>query len=128
MRSIPAIVCLVLVCTSGVFGQAERPSLEELIAIVDGSDAIKSAEAITAIGKRKLVSELAIQKLVDSLADERRAEDIPDHVLVTFPVETVGAAASVALAEIGKPAVSPICELLGKPAEKAVLRLSLIHI
>ena len=78
MRSILTIIVVIFASTSGVCAQTQQPSLDDLIAIVNGKDSIKSAEAITAIGKRKPTSDLAIQTLVDSLADDRRAVYIPD--------------------------------------------------
>ena len=84
MLRILTIFIVTSACPVGVFAQTQQPSLDDLIAIVDGKDSIKSAEAITAIGKRKPTSDLAIQTLVDSLADDRRAEYIPDSVPITF--------------------------------------------
>ena len=125
MRSIPTIVFVILAGASGAFCQDQQPSLDDLIAIVNGKDSIKSAEAVTAIGNRKPASQLAIQTLVDSLADDRRAVYIPDYVPITFPVETVGSTASDALAEIGKPAVSPICDFLSNRPDKTVSKLAI---
>jgi len=125
MRSILTIIVVIFASTSGVCAQTQQPSLDELIAIVNGKDSIKSAEAITAIGKRKPTSDLAIQTLVDSLADDRRAVYIPDYVPITFPVDTVGSTAADALAEIGKPAVSRICEFLGNNHNTDVRKLAI---
>ncbi|QDV29821.1 putative lyase [Planctopirus ephydatiae] len=112
MRFILAII--IFTWPSGVFSQTHQPSLNDLIAVVHGKDAIKSAEAVTAIGKQRPASELAIQTLIDSLNDDRRAVYIPSYVFILFPVETVGSQAADALADIGKPAVSQICEFIDK--------------
>lgn len=125
MLRILTIFIVTSACPVGVFAQTQQPSLDDLIAIVDGKDSIKSAEAITAIGKRKPTSDLAIQTLVDSLADDRRAEYIPDSVPITFPVDTVGSTASNALAEVGKPAVSPICDFLSHNRDTKVGKLAI---
>jgi len=126
MRSIPVMTLLTLVAASGVFAQDQQPSLDELIAIVNGKDSIKSAEAVAAIGRRKATSDSAVQTLIDALADDRRAEYVSAYLLVNLPVETVGSTASDALAEVGKPAVLPICEYLrnqgGKNARKLAVR------
>lgn len=125
MRSILTIFIVSVTCSAGVFAHAQQPLLDDLIAIVYGKDSIKSAEAITAIGKHKPTSDLAIQTLVDSLADERRAVYIPDCVPITFPVGTVGSTAADALAAIGKPAVSRICEFLDNNQNMEVQRLAI---
>lgn len=125
MRSILISFAVVLTCTAGVFAQAPQPSLDDLIAIVNGEDSIKSAEAITAIGKRKPTSDLAIQTLVDSLTDDRRAVYIPQSVLINFPVATVGSTAADALAEIGKPAVPRICAFITKNDNTELRRLAI---
>jgi len=125
MRSFPTITFLTFVASSCAFAQVEQPALDELIATVNCKNSIKSAEAITAIGKRKPASDLAIQTLIDALADDRRAEYIPDYVPITFPVKTVGTTASNALAEIGKPAVLPICAFLSKERDKTIRKLAI---
>lgn len=125
MRSILTIFIVILACPAGVFAQNQQPSLDDLIAIVNGEDSIKIAEAITAIGKRKPTSDFAIETLVNSLADNRRAVYIPDYVPITFPVDTVGSTAAEALAEIGKPAVSRICEFLDNNHNTDIRKLAI---
>ncbi|GAA4441195.1 HEAT repeat domain-containing protein [Bremerella cremea] len=125
MRFLLILVVVILACRVETFAQAPQPSLEDLVAIVQGEDAIKSAEAISAIGLRKPTSDLAIQTVVDSLADDRRAVFIPDYVPITFPVDTVGTTAVEALAEIGKPAVVPICECLNRSQDPDVRKLAI---
>ncbi len=127
MRFILAII--ILTWPSGIFSQTHEPSLNDLIAVVHGKDAIKSAEAVTAIGKRRPASELAIQTLIGSLNDDRRAVYTPSDVFILFPVETVGSKAADALAGIGKPVVSQICEFIDKSPntnvrKRAILALS----
>ena len=116
---------ILLTCTNGAFAQAPQPSLDELIAVVKGEDSIKSAAAITAIGKRKPTSDLAIQTLVDALADDRRAVGASNYVFHSFPVATVGSTAADALAEIGKPAVPRLREFITKHDNMAVRRLAI---
>lgn len=111
MRTIQTFAIVALACV-GRFAHAEAPALEDLIAIVNGKDSVKSAEAVVAIGKLKPVSDQAIETLVDALADDRRAEKIPDYLPTLFQVRTVGSIAADVLVEIGKPAVSRICVLL----------------
>jgi HEAT repeat protein len=122
MRSILAVMVVILACSDGIRAQTRESSLDDLIGVVNGKNSIKSAKAIAAIGKRKPTSDLAIQTLVDSLADDRPAVYIPDYVPITFPVETVGSTASHALAEIGTPAVSRICEFLANDRNKKDVR------
>ncbi|ODA28483.1 HEAT repeat domain-containing protein [Planctopirus hydrillae] len=123
------LTIMIFTWPSGLFSQTHQPSLDDLITIVHGKDSIKSAEAVTAIGKRRPASELAIRTLIDSLNDDRRAVHIPNHVFIIFPVETVGSKAADALADIGKPAVSQICEFINKSPntngrKRAILALS----
>lgn len=120
MRSTLIILCVTFLVSGAVVTQAQEPSLDNLIAVVHGEDSIKSAEAIREIGKRKPTSDLAIQTLVSSLTDDRPAVFIPDQLHVPFPVPTVGSSAADALGEIGKPAVSRICEFLEENDETMV--------
>lgn len=125
LRLILTSFAVILTCTAGALAQAPQPSLDDLIAIVKGEDSIKSAEAITAIGKRKPTSDLAIQTLVDSLADDRRAVGTPNYVFHNIPAATVGSTAADALAEIGKPAVPRLCEFITKNDDMAVRQLAI---
>ncbi|MEZ5940785.1 MAG: HEAT repeat domain-containing protein [Planctomycetaceae bacterium] len=122
IRSTLIILCVTFFGSGAVVAQDPEPSLEDLIAVVDGKDSIKSAAAIREIGKRKPTSDLAIQTLVSSLTDDRPAVFIPDQLHVPFPVPTVGSSAADALGEIGKPAVSRICEFLEENDDTDVRR------
>jgi HEAT repeat protein len=125
MRSILTFFIVILAFPAGVFAQNQQPSLDDLILIVSGKDSVKSAEAIIAIGKLKPTSDSVIQTLVNSLADDRRAVYIPDYVAINFPVDTVGTTAADALAEIGRPAVSRICEFLSNNNNTEVRKLAI---
>ena len=112
MRLIQIICILIWAWPAGSFAQHQQLSLDDLVAMVNGTDPITIAEAIAAIGEREPTSELAIQVLLDALGDDRRAVFIPDGVPITFAVETVGSTAAGALAEIGKPAARPLREFI----------------